>query len=147
MHFIYVNWSHSSALYYYWGNMFGYDDSIIVVISSLCYWIAYSVHISSYKVDTNSRLHNWLKKQMWNIHCVRKKMHWQYFGNNFSRQIFITFHNYWHESSLQSMWLKNCKCPINTCTTLCNCEVIEKCCICKKRNARIHSAFTVASSF
>jgi len=62
-------------------------------------------------------------------------------------------HNFWHKLYWHSGWLKNSKkSPINTCTTLCNDDIIVASLknvvfARRKRNARIHSTSTVASKF
>ena len=81
------------------------------------------------------------------MYTVSQKMDRQYFGRNFDKfrkllTIFVTNH-----PDNPCDW-KIVKCPINTFTTLRNGDVIVtslKCRFRKKRNARIHSAFTVAS--
>ena len=85
------------------------------------------------------------------VHSVRKtvyKLRWldqQYFSHNFDiYRLFIIFGMNHPDNLCDKKIVKH---PINTCTTLRNDDVIEKCHFRKKRNARIHFASTVASNF
>jgi len=115
-----------------------------------CFFLEHSVYIYIY-IYIYTYIHTYIHTYI-DTYTVswKKGPTVRYFSRNFDkfRQLFYYF---WPKSSRQFVWLKNCKRSYQYLHDITlwwrDCDVIEKCCFRKERNARIHSASTVASKF